>query len=174
MICHLLRDKLIWKKVCDLLPKGTDGVLVVFPDHMQIAAVAEPLQYYLRELRRLCRQLISFSPKAVHRSDQDCRRLHMLFSALHIPIERPTVQSHYCLYPYQQRLLRHGNLQTLSIEGPEHTDQDVKDVVGLRRSKPSWKGPIRLVALLWTRALKVDLWPEEQFAQWNTLGKGPE
>ena len=112
MIRHFLRDKLFWRKVCDLLPKRTDGVRVVFPDHMPMAAVAEPLQYYLRELRRLCQQLISFSPKAVHRRDRDCRRLHMLFSALHMPIERLTVQSHYFLYQLRHRHQhqhRHGN-----------------------------------------------------------------
>ena len=65
---------------------------------MPIAAVREPLQCYLRELRRLCQQLKSFSPKAVHRSDRDCRRLHLLSSVLHMPIERLTVQSHYFLY----------------------------------------------------------------------------
>ena len=172
VIRHLLRDKLFWRKVCDLLPKRTDGVRVVFPDHMPMAAVAEPLQYYLRELCRLCRQLISFSPKAVHRRERDCRRLHMLFSALHMPIERLTVQSHYFLYHYQQRLLRHGNLQMVSTEGGEHTHQDVKDVVGLRRSKPSWKCPIGLVALLEALALKLALWAEERLAPRNWLGKG--
>ena len=138
MICHLLRDKLFWRKVCDLLPKRTDGVWVVFPDYMPMAAVAEPLQYYLRELRRLCRQLISFSPKAVHRRDQDCRRLQMLFSALHMPIERLTVQSYYFLYHYHRRLLRHGNLQMLSTEEGEHTHQDVKDVVWPCGPRNNW------------------------------------
>ena len=171
MIRHLMREKLFWKKVCDLLPKRTDGVRVVFPDHMPMPAVAEPLQHYLRELRRLCRQLISFSPKAVHRRDRDCRRLHMLFSALHMPIERLTVQSHYFLYHYQQRLLRHCNLQMLSTEGGEHTHQDVKDVVGLRRSKPSWRCSIGLVALLETQALKLALWAEERLAPRNWLRK---
>ena len=85
----------------------------------------------------------------------------MLFSALHMPIERLTVQSHNFLYHYHQGLLRHGNLQMLSTEGGEHTHQDVKDVGGLRRSNPSWKRPIGLVALLQAQALKLALWAEE-------------
>ena len=32
MICILLRDKLFRRKVCDLLPRRTDGVQVFFQD----------------------------------------------------------------------------------------------------------------------------------------------
>ena len=60
----------------------------------------------------------------------------------------------------------------LSTEGGEHTHEDVKEVVALRRSKPSWNSPIGLVALLEAQALKLALWAEERLVPRDWLRKG--
>ena len=57
----------------------------------------EPLQFYLRELRRLALQLMATAPKRVKARDRDYRRLDELLSVLHLPEERLTVQCHYFL-----------------------------------------------------------------------------
>ena len=67
------------------------------------------------ELRRLALQLMATAPKRVKARDRDYRRLDELLSVLHLPEERLTVQCHYFLAHYQAHLLKHGNLQVVSI-----------------------------------------------------------
>ena len=68
-----------------------------------------------REKKWIALQLMATAPKRVKARDRDHRRLDELLSVLHLPEERLTVQCHYFLAHYQARLLKHGNLQAVSI-----------------------------------------------------------
>ena len=167
------------QQVYELLPKQAGGLEATSISPQRRSIQQEPLQFYLREPRRLALQLMATAPKRGKARDRDYRRLDKLVSVLHLPEERLTVQCHNFLAHYQARLLKHGNLQVVSIivdpflplrqyatyytlyllyllytpyvlssEGGEHTHQDVKGVVSMRRSKPRWKCPIALQVLL--------------------------
>ena len=115
VIRALLRNPVFWQEVYELLPKQADGLEVTFVTPRSRSVQQERPQFYLRELRRPALQLITTAPKCVKARDRHCRRLHELFSVLHLQEERLTVQCHYFLAHYQARSLRHGNLQVGSI-----------------------------------------------------------
>ena len=115
VIRDLLRKPVFWQEVYELLPKQADGLEVTFVTPQCRSLEQEPLKFYLRELRRLALQLMATAPQRVKARDRDYRRLHELFSVLHLPEERLTVQCHYFLAHYQARLLRHGNLLVVSV-----------------------------------------------------------
>ena len=115
VIWYLLRNPVFWQEVYELLPKQADGLEVTSVTPQRRSVQQEPLQFYLRELRRLALQLMATAPKRVKARDRDYRRLDELLSVLHLPEERLTVQCHYFLAHYQARLLKHGNLQVVSI-----------------------------------------------------------
>ena len=115
VIRDLLRNPVFWQEVYELLPKQADGLEVTSVTPQRRSVQQEPLQFYLRELRRLALQLMATAPKRVKARDRDYRRLDELLSVLHLLEEQLTVQCHYFLAHYQARLLKHGNLQVVSI-----------------------------------------------------------
>ena len=106
---------MFWQEVYELLPKQADGLEVTSVTPQRRSVQQEPLQFYLREQRRLALQLMATAPKRVKARDRDYRRLDELLSVLHLSEERLTVQCHYFLAHYQARLLKHGNLQVVSM-----------------------------------------------------------
>ena len=103
------------QEVYELLPKQADGLEVTSVTPQRTSVQHEPLQFYLRELRRLALQLMATAPKRVKARHHDYRRLDELLSLLHLLEEQLTVQCHYFLAHHQARLLKHGNLQVISI-----------------------------------------------------------
>lgn len=84
---------------------------------------------YLTLVRQLCRQLLSWAPEGVDRRDEDCDRMHALYTALDLPAQRVTVNCHYFLTHYTQRLRLHGNLVGMCSEGGEHLHGWHKEIV---------------------------------------------
>ena len=84
---------MFWQEVYELLPKQADGLQVTSVTPHRSSVQQEPLQFYLRELRRLALQLMATAPKRVKARDRDYRRLNELLSVLHLPEEQLTVQS---------------------------------------------------------------------------------
>ena len=84
---------MFWQEDHELLPKQADGLEVTSVTPHRRSVQQEPLQYYLRELRRLALQLMATAPKRVKARDRDYRRLDELLSVLHLPEEQLTVQS---------------------------------------------------------------------------------
>ena len=110
----LLRNPVFWQEIYELLPKQADGLEVTSVTPQRRSVQQGPLQFYLREVRRLALQLMATAPKRVKAPDRDHRRLDELLSVLPLPEERLTVQCHDFLAHYQARLLKHGNLQVVS------------------------------------------------------------
>ena len=128
LIRDLLRNPVFWQEVYELLPKQADRLEVTSVTPQRRSVQQEPLQFYLRELGRLALQLMAkctlppcsvavdqIGPRHQKARDRDYRRWDEPLSVLHLPEERLTVQCHYFLAHYQARLLKHGNLQVVSI-----------------------------------------------------------
>ena len=56
VIRDLLRNPVFWQEVYELLPKQADGLEVTSVTPQRRSVQQEPLQFYLRELRRLALQ----------------------------------------------------------------------------------------------------------------------
>ena len=59
VIRDLLRNPVFWQEVYELLPKQADGLEVTSVTPQRRSVQQEPLQFYLRELRRLALQLMA-------------------------------------------------------------------------------------------------------------------
>jgi hypothetical protein len=156
----LFSDK-FWFDLAEILPTSREG-LEVSSSLLGPDPVADPLQEFLREVRRLCVQPLSWWPVGANTRNADAERVHALYVALKFPIERWTVQSHYWACHYQSRLLRHGNLVGMDSEGGEHLHQPHNRVVDLRPSFPRGKCPIGIAASVKWSALGVVLWEQKR------------
>ena len=116
--------------------------------------------HYLQTLRELCEQILTWVPKGVERRDKLGCFFHQLYCAIGLPIERFVVQVHYLCSHYTQRILRHGNLLSLSSEGGEHIHQPHKALVKNHRCHP---GNLTHALKLCVEhdALKLALWKED-------------
>ena len=153
----LYNDK-FWDDLCAVLPTAAHG-LDFGAKHPGVPSES-PLQWYCRELRRLCVQMCAWKPEGVERRTADCDRLHRVYQALGLPTERITVQCHFFLAHYEPRLRRHANLQGGSSEGGEHAHQTVHRIVAVRKSKPNHKCPEGMKEFGRDAALDLALWAE--------------
>ena len=64
---------MFWQEGYELLPKQADGLEVTYVTPQRRSVQQEPLQFYLRELRRLALQLMATAPKRVKARDRDYR-----------------------------------------------------------------------------------------------------
>ena len=90
----LLKDDVFWDELGELLPRSKDGLSVHFPHITAPHELLDPMHTYVREVRRLCRQLLSWTPERVETRDADCDHLHRLYDALQMPMERTSVNIH--------------------------------------------------------------------------------
>ena len=112
----LLKNDIFWQRLANLLPTARDGLTVSHPE-LSAAEIAEPFQCYLRLVRYLARDLISWNPQGVETREADSRKMHVLFQSLSLRPRRWSVAVHYFTEHYTDRLRRHGNLQGLCSEG---------------------------------------------------------
>ena len=118
----LLRNDIFWQRLANLTPTAHDGLTVSHPE-LSAAEIAEPFQCYLRFVRYLARDLISWNPQGVETRDADGRKMHVPFQSLSLSPRGWSVAVHYFTEHYTDRLRRHGNLQGLCSEGGEHLHQ---------------------------------------------------
>eukprot|EP01012_Entosiphon_sulcatum_P006551 TRINITY_DN130_c0_g1_i1.p1 TRINITY_DN130_c0_g1~~TRINITY_DN130_c0_g1_i1.p1 ORF type:complete len:131 (-),score=24.39 TRINITY_DN130_c0_g1_i1:1265-1657(-) len=103
----IVASNAFWNELNALLPSLT-------------VPVAEPWKLYLLLLRQLCIQVISWEPQNVDLRTRWAFDLHQIFVQLGLPEQRFTVQVHYFMDHYTERLIHHGNLLCISTEGGEH------------------------------------------------------
>lgn len=156
----VLKDDDFWLDLCNLLPSTADGLVVAIEHTDAPHVLRNPLQRYVREVRRLCVQLASWHPEGVETRDADCAHLHFLYDACGLPVERLSVNVHYFLCHYTERLLRHGNLVGMSTEGGEHMHKVDKEWVGRRPGFPYGRCPIGLLVAIEASAVDLALWGE--------------
>ena len=153
----LLKNDIFWQCLANLLPTARDGLTVSHPE-LSAAEIAEPFQCYLRLVRYLARDLISWNPQGVETRDADGRKMHVLFQSLSLRPRRWSVAVHYFTEHYTDSLQRHGNLQGLCSKGGEHLHQPHARLVERRPCKPSWKCTVGLVAIARWGAQALRLW----------------
>ena len=73
----LLKNDIFWQLLANLLPTARDGLTVLHPE-LSAAEIAEPFQCYLRLVRYLARDLISWNPQGVETRDADGCKMHVL------------------------------------------------------------------------------------------------
>ena len=70
-----------WDALCSALPSGADLLWTRPVPGLNDSERRQPFQVYIRLVRWLAQDLLSWTPTGVETRDQDCRKVHLLFQA---------------------------------------------------------------------------------------------
>ena len=104
----------------------------------------------------MSQQLLSWAPERVEHRVADCAYLHHLYTGFDLPARLITVNCHFFLEHYTDRLVRHGNLLGLSDEGGEHQHKVHRDKVNHHKQYARYVCPEVLRKVM--RAETTKLW----------------